>query len=98
MHTRQLQQYTQYNYNNAHKTTTTIHTIQLQQYTQDNSQYTQDNYNNTQIQLTTIHTRQNTTCTKGKQHQRKKVLYTVSSMLNKYLLSVQGSLLSTLAI
>jgi len=28
-----LQQYTQDNYNNTHKTTTTIHTRQLQQYT-----------------------------------------------------------------
>jgi len=62
IHTRQLQQYTQDNYNNTHKTTTTIHTRQLtttyarklQQYTQDNyknthrktKQYTQDNYNN----------------------------------------------------
>jgi len=44
MHTRQLQQYTQDNYNNAHKTTnknthkttTIIHTRHLQQYTQDN--------------------------------------------------------------
>jgi len=39
IHTRQLQQYTQDNYNNTqdynniHKTTTTIHTRQLQQYT-----------------------------------------------------------------
>ena len=44
MHTRQLQQYIQENYNNAHKTTnnnthkttTAIRTRQLQQYTQDN--------------------------------------------------------------
>ena len=44
IHTTQLQQYTQDNYNNTHKTTnnnthkttTTIHTRQLQQYTQDN--------------------------------------------------------------
>ena len=62
IHTRQLQQYTQDNYNNTHKTTTTIHTRKLQQYTQDNynnthktktihtrqlQQYTQNNYNNT---------------------------------------------------
>ena len=39
-------QYTQDNYNNTHKTTTTIHTRKLQQYTQDN------------IKLATIHTRQ----------------------------------------
>jgi len=68
IHTRQLQQYTQDNYNNAHKTTnnnthkttTTMHTRQL----------------------TTIHTRhlRNTTCTKGKQHHGKKVLYTFSSI------------------
>ena len=50
-HTRQLQQYTQDNCNNTHKTTTTIHTRQLQQ-------YTQDNYNNTHKTTTTIHTRQ----------------------------------------
>ena len=37
IHTRQLQQYTQDNYNNAHKKTTTIHTRQLQQYAQDNT-------------------------------------------------------------
>ena len=30
IHTRQLQQHTQDNYNNTHKTTTTIHTRQLQ--------------------------------------------------------------------
>jgi len=35
IHTRQLQQYTQDNYNNTQKKTTTIHTRQLQQYTQD---------------------------------------------------------------
>jgi len=73
IHTRQLQ-YTQDNYNNTHKTTTTIHTRQLQQYTQDNynnthkttatihtrqlQQYTQDNYNNTHNTTTTIHTTQ----------------------------------------
>ena len=67
IHTRQLQQYTQDNYNNSHKTTnsnthktttaihtrklTTIHTRQLQQ-------FTQDNYNNTHKITTTIHTRQ----------------------------------------
>ena len=66
IHTRQLQQFTQDNYNNIHKTTTIIRTRQLQQYTQDNynnthkttttihtrqQQYTQDNYNNTQRQL-----------------------------------------------
>ena len=65
---------TQDNYNNTYKTTTTIHTRQLQQYTQDNynstlnittsihtrqlQQYTQDNYNNTLNITTTIHTRQ----------------------------------------
>jgi len=59
IHARQLQQYTQDNYNNKHKTTTTIHARQLQQYTQDNyQQYTQDNYNNTHKTTTTIHTRQ----------------------------------------
>ena len=67
IHTRQLQQYTQDNYNNKHKTTTTINTRQLQQ-------YKQDNYNNTHKTTTTIHTRQlnnnshettyNETCTK----------------------------------
>jgi len=31
MRTRQLQQYTQDNYNNTHKTTTTIHTTNQQQ-------------------------------------------------------------------
>ena len=35
IHTR-LQQYTQDNYNNTHKTSTTINTGQLQQYTQVN--------------------------------------------------------------
>jgi hypothetical protein len=44
IHTRQLQQYTQDNYNNTHTTTTTIHTRQLQQYTRPtNNNYTQDN-------------------------------------------------------
>ena len=42
------------NYNNTHKTTTTIHTRQLQQ-------YTQDNYKNTHKTTTTIHARQLTT-------------------------------------
>ena len=51
IYTRQLQQYTQDNYNNTHKATTTIHTRQLQQ-------YTQDNYNDTHKTTTTIHTRQ----------------------------------------
>jgi len=59
IHTRQLQQYTQDNYNNAHKTTnnnthnttTTVHRTQLQR-------YTQDNYNNIYKTTTTIHTRQ----------------------------------------
>ena len=62
------------NTNNTNKTTTTIHTRQLQQYTQDNcnkthkttttihtrqlQQYTQDNYNNTHKTTATIHTRQ----------------------------------------
>jgi len=71
IHTRRLPTiHTQDNYNNTHKTTTTIHTKQLQQYTQENynnthkttttihtwkrQQYTQDNYNNTHGQLTTI--------------------------------------------
>ena len=53
IHTRQLQQYTQENYNNthktannnAHKTTTTIHTRQLQKYTRStNNNYTKDNF------------------------------------------------------
>jgi len=48
IHTRQLQQYTQDNYNNTHKTTTTIHTRHLQQ-------YTQDNYNNTHNYHTEFH-------------------------------------------
>jgi hypothetical protein len=46
IHTRQLQQYTQDNYNNTHKTTTKL------------QQYTQDNYNNTHKTTTTIHKRQ----------------------------------------
>ena len=54
IHTRQLQQYTQDNYNNTPKTNTTIHPRQIQQ-------YTQDNYNNTHKKTTTIHTRQLTT-------------------------------------
>jgi len=54
IHTRQLQQYAQDNYNNTHKTTTKIHTRQLQK-------YTQDNYNNTHKTTTTTHTRQQTT-------------------------------------
>ena len=73
IHARQLQQYTQDNYNNTHKTATTIHTRQLQQYTQDNynthkstttihtrqlQQYTQDNYNNIHKTITTINKRQ----------------------------------------
>jgi len=37
--------------NNTHKTTTTIHTRQLQQ-------YAKDNYNNAHKTTTTIHTRQ----------------------------------------
>ena len=50
IHTRQLQQYTQDNYNNTHynnthKTTTTIHTTTI--HTRQLQQYTQDNYNNT---------------------------------------------------
>jgi len=72
IHTRQLQQYTQDNYNNTHRKIITMHTIttirtrQLQQYTQDNynnthgqptnHNYTQDNYNNTHKTTTTIHT------------------------------------------
>ena len=51
--------------NNTHKTTTTIHTRQLQQYTQGNYKFihktpnnnTQDNYNDTHKTTTTIHTR-----------------------------------------
>ena len=46
IHTRQLQQYTQDNYNNTHNTTTTIHTANQQNYTQDN------------LKLATIHARQ----------------------------------------
>jgi len=76
MHTR-LQQYTQDNYNNTHKKTTTMHTRQLQQYTQENynnahkttttihtrqlQQYTQENYNNAH-KTTTIHTRKLQQC------------------------------------
>ena len=87
IHTRQLEQYTQDNYNNTHKTTTTIHKRQL-----------------TTIhkrQLTTIHTRHLkiqhvlyllftfcTTCTKGKQHQGKKVLYTVCSIFSPHIFQV----------
>ena len=68
-----LTQYNKYTQdNNTHKTTTTIHTRQLQQYTQENynthkttttihtrqlQQYTQENYNNTH-KTTTTHTRQ----------------------------------------
>ena len=56
IHTRQLQQYTQDNYNNTHKTTT-IHTIQLTTiHTRQLQKYTQDNYNNTYKTTTTIHT------------------------------------------
>ena len=59
-----LQQYTQDNDNNTHKTATTIHTRQLQ-YTQKATtmqtrqlqQYTQENYN-THKTTTIIHTRQ----------------------------------------
>ena len=58
IHARQLQQNTQDNYNNKHKTTTTINTRQLQQYTIQLQQYTQDNYNNTHKTTTTINTRQ----------------------------------------
>ena len=76
MHTRQLQQYTQDNYNSTHKTNTTIHTTttirtrQLQQCTQDNynNTYKKTNNNthkttnnNTHKTTTTIHTRQLTT-------------------------------------
>ena len=51
IHTKQLQQYTQDNYNNTHKTTnnsthktTTIHTRQLQQYTRStNNNNTKNN-------------------------------------------------------
>ena len=67
-----VNKYTQDNNNNTHKTTTTIHTRQLQ-YTQDNynntykttttiptklQQYVQDNQNNTHNTTTTIHIRQ----------------------------------------
>ena len=76
VHTRQLQQYTQNNYN-THKTTTTIHTAKP--ITITHKTYTtipQDSYNNTN-KTTAIHTRQlkssdntcetkqNRTCTKG---------------------------------
>jgi len=64
IHTRQLQQYTQENYNNTHKKTTTIHTRQLKTiHTRQLQQYTQENYNNTHkttnnnTHTTTIHTR-----------------------------------------
>jgi len=56
IHTRQLQQYTQDNYNNTHETATTIHTTQ--QYTKTTTTITQDNYNNTRKSTITIHTRQ----------------------------------------
>jgi len=46
IHTRQLQQYIQDNYNNTHKTTTTIHTT-TKIHTRQLQQYTQDNYKNT---------------------------------------------------
>jgi len=53
-HTRQLQQYTQDNHNNTHKTTTAIHTTQLQKYTRStNNNYTKDN-----LKLATKRTRQ----------------------------------------
>ena len=55
IHTRQLQQYTQDNYNNIHKTTTTVHARQLTTIHTRQQQYTQDNYNNTH-KTTTIHT------------------------------------------
>ena len=59
IHTRQLQQYTQDNYNNTHKTTTTIHTRQLTTiHKRQLQQYAQENYNNTHKTTTTIHTRQ----------------------------------------
>jgi len=66
IHTRQLQQYTQDNYKNTHRTTTTIHTGQLNNthktatavHKRQLQQYTQDNYNNTHKTTTTIHTRQ----------------------------------------
>ena len=62
IHTRQLQQYTQDNYNNTHNTTTTIHTRQLQQYTQNNYNNTQcqtnNNYTQDNLKLATIHARQ----------------------------------------
>ena len=61
IHTRQLQQYTQDNCNNTHKTTTTIHTRQ--------QQYTQDNYNNTHKTTATIHTRQPQQYTRPNQQQ-----------------------------
>ena len=65
IHTRQLQQYTQDNYNNTHKTTNNnthilqqIH-IRWQQYTQDNYNNTyKTNDNNTHKTTTKIHTRQ----------------------------------------
>jgi len=93
IHTRQLQQYT-HNYNNTHKTTTTIHTRQLQQYTH--------NYNNTHktTNNNTHNTPHNTTCTEGKQHHGKKVLYTVPSIFFPHILYSRfhpsSSLLTTL--
>jgi len=61
IHTRQLQQYTQDNYNNTHKTTTTIHTTKKNTHktnttihttknsTHNQQQYTQDNNNTHKI-------------------------------------------------
>jgi len=66
IHTRQLQQYTQENYNNTHKTTTTIHKIILQQ-------YTKYNYNNTHKTTTTTHTRQLQQYTQDNTHKFKQV-------------------------
>jgi len=76
IHTRQLQQYTQDNYNNTHKTTNnnthkTTTTMQCPHsttnthkmttiHTRKLRQYTQDNYNNTHKTTTTIHTKQPT--------------------------------------
>ena len=54
IHTRQLQQYTQDNYNNTHKTTTTIHTRQR-------TTIHTNNYNDIHKTTTTIYTRQLTT-------------------------------------
>jgi len=57
VHTRQLQQYTQDNYNNTHKTTTTIHKDNYNNTHKTATTIHKDNYNNTHKTTTTIHTR-----------------------------------------